>query len=142
MATIFNANTTDGLVITPDTSGIISLQSNGTPIFNLDASTVTATAYKETVFALSGTTPAINVTNGNIQTWTLSGNSTPTGGLVAGSSITLMIDDGSAYTITWTSVVDEWIGGVAPTLATTGYSVIELWNVGGTTYGAYVGDAS
>jgi hypothetical protein len=53
-----------------------------------------------------------------------------------------MIDDGSAYTITWTSLVDQWIGGSAPTLATTGYTVVELWKVSTTVYGAYVGDAS
>ena len=33
----------------------------------------------------------------------------------------LMIDDGSGYTITWPAV--NWVGGVAPTLATSGYSI-------------------
>lgn len=103
---------------------------------------VKATSFLETVYAVTGTTPQIAATNGSVQTWTLSGNSTPTDGLNAGESVTLMIDDGSAYTITWTSTVDEWIGGVAPDLATTGYTVIELWKVGTTVYGAYVGDAS
>jgi hypothetical protein len=114
-----------------------------TPSYKLDVSGVTrSTSYLETVYAVTGTTPAIAATNGNIQTWTLSGNSTPTDSLNAGESITLMIDDGSAYTITWTSLVDQWIGGSAPTLATTGYSIVELWKVGTTVYGAYVGDAS
>ena len=113
------------------------------PSYKLDVSGQTrSTSYLETVYAVSGTTPALSETNGNIQTWTLTGNSTPTGGPAAGASITLMIDDGTAYTITWTSVVDQWIGGSAPTLATTGYTVVELWTVGATTYGAYVGDAS
>jgi hypothetical protein len=54
-----------------------------------------------------------------------------------------MIDDGTAYTVTWTTlgVVWETNGGVAPTLATTGYTVIVLWKVGTTIYGARVGDA-
>ena len=113
------------------------------PTYKLDVSGLTrSTGYLETVYAISGTTPTLSETNGNIQTWTLAGNSTPTGGPAAGASITLMIDDGTAYTITWTSVVDQWIGGSAPTLATTGYTVVELWTVGATTYGAYVGDAS
>jgi hypothetical protein len=114
-----------------------------TPSYKLDVSGITrATSFLETVYAVTGTTPAIAATNGNIQTWTLSGNSTPTDSLNAGESITLMIDDGSAYTITWTSLVDQWIGGSAPTLATTGYTVVELWKVSTTVYAAYVGDAS
>lgn len=96
--------------------------------------------YTEEVFAVSGTTPALSPTNGSIQTWTLSGNSTPTAGTwAAGQSMTLMIDDGSAYTVTWTSVAVTWVGGAAPTLATTGYTVIELWKVGTTIYGAIAG---
>lgn len=100
--------------------------------------------YTEEVFAVTGTTPAFSPTNGSIQTWTLTGNSTPTAGTWAeGQSITLMVDDGTAYTITWTSLAVTWEtgGGTAPTLATTGYTVITLWKVGTTIYGARVGDA-
>lgn len=95
----------------------------------------------ETVFALSGTAPAIDPTNGTVQTWTLSGNSSPTDSLVAGESVTLMIDDGSAFTITWPSVTWKTNAGSAPTLNTTGFTVIVLWKVGSTLYGARVGDA-
>ncbi len=100
--------------------------------------------YTEEVFAVSGTTPALSPTNGSIQTWTLTGNSTPTAGTwAAGQSITLMIDDGTAYTITWSSLAVTWKtnGGSAPTLNTTGYTAIALWKVGTTIYGARVGDA-
>jgi hypothetical protein len=100
--------------------------------------------YTEEVFAVTGTTPALSPTNGSIQTWTLSGNSTPTAGTWAeGQSITLMVDDGSARTITWTTLAVVWKtdGGVAPTLNTTGFTVIALWKVGTTIYGARVGDA-
>lgn len=100
-------------------------------------------AIDETVYAVSGTTPALSPSNGTIQTWTLSGNSTPTQGTwVEGESMTLMINDGTAYTVTWTSVPITWVGGSAPTLATTGFTVIELWEVGSTIYGAYVGDVA
>lgn len=102
----------------------------------------TFAAVLETVYAITGTTPSISASNGGIQTWGLSGNSTPTDGLSNGDSVTLMIDDGTAYTVTWTSLVGQWIGGSAPTLATSGYTVVELWKVGGVVYGAYVGDAS
>jgi len=100
--------------------------------------------YTEEVFAASGTTPALSPTNASIQTWTLSGNSTPTSGTwAAGQSITLMIDDGSAFTITWSSLAVTWTtdGGVAPTLNTSGYTAITLWKVGTTIYGARVGNA-
>jgi len=100
--------------------------------------------YTEEVFAVTGTTPALSPTNGSIQTWTLSGNSTPTAGTwAAGQSITIQIDDGTAYTVTWTSLAVTWKtdGGSAPTLNTTGVTVIALWKVGTTIYGARVGDA-
>jgi hypothetical protein len=99
-------------------------------------------AVVEDIFALTGTTPALEPANGTIQTWALTGNSTPTDSLVAGESILIMVDDGTAFTITWPSVT--WInnGGVAPTLATTGYTVISLWKVSSVLYGALVGDGS
>jgi len=101
----------------------------------------TLTGYTETVFALTGTTPALNPGNGTVQTWTLSGNSTPTDSIAAGQSMTLMINDGTAFTITWPSVTWKTDAGVAPTLNTTGFTAIVLWDVGGVLYGARVGDA-
>ena len=100
--------------------------------------------YTEEVFAVTGTTPALSPTNGSIQTWTLSANSTPTAGTwAAGQSITLMVDDGTAYSITWSSLAVTWEtnGGSAPTLSTTGFTTIQLWKVSTTIYGARVGDA-
>lgn len=96
----------------------------------------------EKVFALSGTTPALNPANGTIQTWTLTGNSSPTDSFAAGESILLMVDDGTAYTITWPTMT--WVNnaGSAPTLATSGYTVVALWKVSTTLYGALVGDGS
>lgn len=94
----------------------------------------------ETVFALTGTTPSIDPNNGTIQTWALTANSTPTENLSAGESVLLMVADGTAYTITWPTIT--WVNnlGNAPTLATTGYTVIAIWKVGGTLYGSLVGD--
>lgn len=100
--------------------------------------------YTEQVYAISGTTPALSPTNGSIQTWTLTGNSTPTAGTWAeGQSLTLMVDDGSAYTINWSSMSVSWKtnSGISPPLNTSGYTVIQFWKVGATIYGARVGDA-
>ncbi len=96
--------------------------------------------FTEEVFAATGTTPALSPTNGTVQTWTLSANSTPTAGTwAAGQSLTLMINDGTAFTVTWSSVPITWVGGSAPTLATSGFTIVELWKVGTTIYGALVG---
>ena len=96
--------------------------------------------YTETVFALSTTTPAIDPDNGSIQTWTLTAPSTPTDSLAAGQSVMLLIA-GTAHAITWT-MVDVWktIGDLAPDLETTGVTVILLWKVGTTVYGALIGE--
>jgi hypothetical protein len=98
--------------------------------------------YTEEVFAVTGTTPALSPTNGSIQTWTLSANSTPTAGTWAsGQSLTLMVDDGTAYSITWFAITWKTDGGTAPTLNTSGYTAIQLWKVDAVIYGARVGDA-
>lgn len=100
--------------------------------------------YTEEVFSVTGTAPALSPTNGSIQTWVLSGNSTPTAGVWAsGQSIVLVIDDGTDFTITWTTLAVVWKtdGGIAPTLNTAGETLISLWKVGTTVYGARVGDA-
>jgi hypothetical protein len=101
--------------------------------------------YTEEIFAVTGTTPALSPTNGSIQTWTLSANSTPTAGTwAAGQSITFMINDSaSSFTITWTSVPVTWVGGTAPTLApASGNTVIVLWKVGTTIYGVLTGQVT
>lgn len=100
--------------------------------------------YTEEVFAITdGTNVNLNPNNGSIQTWTLGSNRTPEqASWAAGQSITLMIDDGLARTITWTTlgVVWETNAGAAPTLSTTGITAIVLWKVGTTIYGARIGD--
>lgn len=85
MATIFNANTTEGLVITPDTSGEMVFQSNGTQVLKVTGATgsfdvpVGTTAERPT----SPTTGTIryNTTEGALETydgsaWTSVGAST------------------------------------------------------------------
>lgn len=86
--------------------------------------------------------------NGSVQLITLGANRTPKAtNFAAGESITLMVDDGTAYTLTWTDATwggsgVVWTGGSAPTLATSGYTVIQLWKVGSQVYGAKVGEVA
>lgn len=100
-----------------------------------------ARGIREQVGAITGTTPAISVANGTIQTWTLSGNSTPSFTLNEGESLLLLIDDGTGYTLDL-AAVDQWAGGSAPAQASTGYTGYALTKVGGTLYGSGIGDFS
>mgnify|MGYP003122917209 CR=1 FL=1 len=105
----------------------------------LDDLTITG-AIDEAVYNLTGT--ALDPANGTIQYKTLTGNTTLTDSLSEGEAITLMIDDGSAHTLTFPTITFVNNGGSAPTLATTGYTVFALWKVSTTLYGALVGDGS
>lgn len=95
--------------------------------------------YTEGVYNLTGT--AISPLNGSIQYKTLSANTTFTESLSSGQSVTVMIDDGSAYTVTWPTTTWKTDNGSAPTLNTTGYTVVVLWKINSTLYGARVGNA-
>ena len=104
----------------------------------------------EDVFTITdGAAFEIDPGSGSVQLITLGASRTPKAtNMVAGESITLMVDDGSAYTLTWSDatfggsgVVWKTNAGVAPTLNTTGYTVIVLWKVSTQVYGARVGDA-
>lgn len=99
-------------------------------------------SYTEDVYAIvDGASVDLNPANGTIQTWTLGASRTATAtSFAAGQSMTVMINDGTAYTLTWPTTT--WVGGVAPTLATSGYTVVELWKVGATLYGAFVGNVA
>ncbi len=101
--------------------------------------------FTEEVFAITdGASVNLDPNNGSIQTWTLGASRTPDqANWAAGQSINLLIDDGTDYAITWSTLAVEWKSdaGVAPTLNTTGFTVIVLWKVGTTIYGARVGDA-
>jgi hypothetical protein len=100
---------------------------------------VIAKSYKDTVFTITdGSSVDIDPDNGGIQVWTLGANRSPTANnFDAGARVMLMINDGTNYSITWPSV--NWVGGVAPTLPTSGYGIIELWKVGSQLYGAFAG---
>jgi len=102
-------------------------------------------AIDENVLAITdASSVALDPDLGTVQTWTLGANRTATDSLTTGQSMILMVNDGSSYTITWPTI--KWLGasaaGSAPTLATSGYTCIELWKVGSDLYGALIGVSS
>ena len=109
--------------------------------------TMVGTILEDVYTITDGAAFEIDPGNGSIQLITLGANRTPKAtNFAAGEAITLMVDDGSGYAITWTdatfggsSVVWMTSDGVAPTLTTVGYTTIVLWKVGTQVYGAKVG---
>ena len=88
--------------------------------------------YAETVYAGGNTSTAVTLdeTNGNTQTWTMTGNCTftmPSGsGLQAGTALTLILtqDASGSRTGAFTSV--KWAGATAPTLTTTATTGVDI----------------
>ena len=103
----------------------------------------TVTNYVESVVSIgnSGTSQTLSLTNGTVQTVTMTGNCTftmPTA--TAGKSFILIaVQDGTgSRTATFTSV--KWAGGTAPTLtttATTGRDIFTFVADGTNWYGTY-----
>lgn len=113
------------------------------------ATTFTATqtfkGITDTVYTITdGAAFEIDPANGAIQVVTLGASRTPAAtNFVSGQSVLLGVDDGTAYSITWSTVNPTWVkpGGTAsaPTLATSGYTWVLLWKVGSVIYGVEVG---
>lgn len=93
----------------------------------------------EDVYTLSGTSVALEPDNGSMQTHTLTANTTYTDAFTSGQSILLTITAAS-YTVTWPTI--SWVNnnGLAPVLSTTDDTVIVVWKISGTLYGALVGN--
>jgi hypothetical protein len=103
-------------------------------------------AILEDVYTISdGAAFEIDPGNGTMQNVTLGASRTPKATNFAnGESITLRVKDGTAYTLTWTDATFGgsgvvWVGGSAPTLDTTNWTVVVLWKEGGQVYGKYIG---
>jgi hypothetical protein len=142
-----------------DTNGNINITPNGTGstvVTKLSASAaaltdpvITGTILEDIFTITDGAAFEIDPGNGSIQLITLGASRTPKAtNFAAGEAVTLMVDDGTAYTLTWTDstfggsgVVWKTDNGSAPTLNTSGYTVIVLWKVSTQVYGARVGNA-
>ena len=103
--------------------------------------TVTATSYTEAVFAITGSTPALDPSNGSIQTWQLTaGALNPTDSFSSGESMTVMISNSFLAALVWPAAI-EWAGGSAPQFGSS-LNAIVLWKVGSTLYGSHIGAMS
>ena len=98
--------------------------------------------YAETKVAMAA--HAVDLSLGNVQTYTLSGNQTltftnpPASG--SAGSFTLIVTNGGSATLTWPTSVD-WAAATAPTLTASGVDVLTFLTVDGGTiwYGFAVG---
>ena len=110
--------------------------------FGRTSPVVTSGTITEDMYAITGTSVALEPNNGSVQTHTLTGATTYTDGFSAGQGITLMIDDGTGQAVTWPTMT--WINNAAaaPDLATDADTVVALWKVGSTLYDALVEDGS
>lgn len=140
------SGTYNSIVITDDSHNHIIANVDGLQTvldgkLNSTNPAVTGTVVED-IYTLSGTSAVLTPSNGSIQVHTLTGATTYTTNFTAGQGITLMIDDGAGYTITWPAIT--WVNNakIAPTLATTGYTVVALWSVGSVVYGAVVGNGT
>jgi len=133
-------NTADGTIFTKnDSSAVVEAATIST---SQTLTNKTLGDLSESVFTITdGASVDLDPADGPIQLWTLGANRTATAtNFAAGESMLLMVADGTAYSLTWPTMT--WVGGSAPTLATSGYSVIELWKISTTLYGAHVGDVA
>lgn len=119
----------------------------GYGIATLDDPAITG-SIKEDVYTITdGPAFEIDPGNGSVQLVTLGESRTPKAtNFESGESVTLMVLDGSAYTLTWTDTTFGtsgvvWVGGVTPSLHTTKYTIIQLWKVGAQVYGISPGAA-
>lgn len=148
MPSIINASSspTTGVITSADSSGELTLQTNGSNALVLAAGRVinpSVTNYTETVFsANSGTAITLALTNGTFQIITLTGNATitmPTA--AAGKSFILLLrqDATGSRSVTWSTV--NWAGSTTPTITGTAsrQDIFSFFSDGTRWYGVTVG---
>ena len=90
--------------------------------------------YSETKVAMAAHT--VDISLGNVQTYTLSGNQTLifSNPIASGNSsaFTLYVTNGGSATLTWPAAVD-WAGGTAPSLTSSGVDILVFTTIDGGT---------
>jgi hypothetical protein len=117
-------------------SGYLAL-SGGTMTGNL---TLDAYTEKVATLATSGTI-ALNPSTGTTLSCAAAGTVTFTDSLSSGQSISLLLTNGSTYTINWPTIT--WVtaaGNTAPTLSAS--NTLVFWKISSTLYGALVGKSA
>lgn len=148
MASTINASSspTTGIIQTADSSGALTLQTNGTDALVLASGKVvnpTITNYTETLYtANTSTAITVSLANGTVQQLTLTGNATitmPSQG--AGKSFIIMLkqDGTGSRSVTWSTVT--WPGGTAPTITGTAnkQDIYSFFSDGTNWYGTTIG---
>lgn len=123
------------------TGGVVTVDGSAT-LTNKTLTNPTVTNYVESVVSIgnSGTSQTLALTNGTVQTVTMTGNCTftmPTA--TAGKSFVLIVSSGAGgFTGTFTSV--KWPSNTAPTLTTTAsrWDFLAFFSDGTNWYGNYV----
>jgi hypothetical protein len=142
MASLINASSspTTGVITTADSSGELTLQTNGTDALVLAAGKVVnpaVTNYTETPYtANSSTAITLSLTNGTVQIITLTGNCTftfPTATAGKGFTLLLKQDATGSRTATWPASV-KWPASTAPTITSTASKGDKYVFVGDGTY--------
>ena len=148
MASTINASSspTTGIVTTADSSGALTLQTNGTDALVLSAGKLvnpSVTNYTETAYtANTSTAITVSLANGTVQILTLTGNATitmPTAGAGKSFIIILRQDGTGSRSVTWSTV--NWAGGTAPTVTGTAskQDIFSFFSDGTSWYGVTIG---
>lgn len=112
--------TADGMTLT----GVVSIDIDGD-------------ITEEVFTAADSGTINIDPSNGTIQTINMTGDVTITSSLTTGQFVTLRITSVGTDSVTWPSM--QWLFGSSPALSSGNTNWVQLWNVGGTLYGSYIG---
>ena len=142
--TIVSADITDGTIVNADINASASIDASKTTALPLAGGTMSGETifadqlvtrpvlkdYAETKVAMAA--HAVDLSLGNVQTYTLSGNQTltftnpPATG--TSGSFTLLVTNGGSATLTWPTSVD-WAAATAPTLTASGVDVITFTTI-------------
>lgn len=139
--TIVGRDTTDTLTNKTMTAAVLNNPSVVNPTF-------TGTPVEDVFTITDGAAFEIDPANGSWQAVTLGANRTPKAtNFQNGQTVTLYVNDGTGYTLTWTDATFggtgvKWLGGSAPILSTTGLTWITLWKIGGQVYGCLNGTST